>query len=391
MKKYLSTAILASALFASTNCFAALQYNYDKNSNSYTIKSEDIIPLDEGKNLLKIAFTKEYKPNANNKSSAIIKPTYTLQLRVDGQDQYEFANMVNYWQERNYTYEETADKRAIETEQALLAKEKEQEKASAEQAKKTGESQEASPAQIAAKEQREARIAELKEAHQKYEKTKKELKRNASTLIYLEVESKLSRTDESQPLYEFPNPSFKPEAEETISENEPENLMEKELELAEKERQLKQEEEQRELLAKLNADNPEAAAELRDKLEAESKIAKANASEKKVNEDIAARSAMVEEVKATRAAFFKYQEEQKALMKDMQFTSIAKASLKEKDNFFKKVNNSLLTNTPLFLEIIFWKGGPNQRIWLQKDKLEELQQLLSYDVYKHSADLANLK
>lgn len=391
MKKYISTAFLATALMISATCTAALQHNYNQNTQTYSVKSEQTISLDDDSNSLKIAFIKEYSLKSDKKNKTLPAPNYYLTMHVNGQKQYEFANVANYWQEHNFTYDEIAEKEAIEAELALLEKEKEADKALETAAKKNKQKLELSPEKQETQLKRAAREAELKEAHLKFEKTRKELRRNASTLIYLDVESKLSRTDESQPLYNFAKPNFNPDAEENPTEKEPENLMEKELQQVEEERQLKQEQEERELVAKLNADDPQAAAELRAKLEAESKIAKAEASEKKVNEAIASRTAMIEEVKATRAAFLKYQTEQKELMKDMQYTSTAKATLKGTDNFFKKVNNSILTNTPLFFEVIFWKGGPNQRLWLKADKLKELQELLNCDLAKIEASLKEIQ
>lgn len=433
MKKMFTAAMVVAGILTSANCFAALQYNFDKETRVFTVKSEEVISLEEGANELQVAFVKQYNlgPDKKGKVSAVVKPQYKLQMYVEGDKRYEFADNANYWQEHNYTYEEMTLIKQLEAERAAIAKQKEAYKAADEEAKKANGNKkvELTEEEKAEREALDARDQELALQQQEIAKPREDMERNASTLIYLTVENKLSREDTSKKLYDFEDPlKLQKEAEEAqkaeealtlgdpakqipvddvvpdaaldakaeaegISPSE-QNLMDLELSMqAARQRQL-EEQEDRERLAQLNVDDPEAAEKLREKIlarEAEKKLEVADAREKQINERIAEEAARLEEVKATRAAFMKFQVEQKAAMEGMAYTSRAEGKLSAGDNFYKKVQNSLEKGTPLFFEIKFWQGGANQRLWLQTEKLQELAELLNYDLYKDKEHMEALK
>jgi len=402
MKRIFTAAILVAGIMTSANCLAALQYSFDREAKVFTVKSEDVISLEEGANQLKVAFVKQYNlgPDKKGRVPAVVKPKYGLQMYIEGSVRYEFADNANYWQQHNYTYAEMTRIKKLETERAAIAKKQEANKKADEAAKTANKGKKValSNKQLAERKALSERDLVLAEQQKQLIKTKEELKRNASTLIYLDVENKLSRVDTSKKLYDFKIPKKSVDTEQRSEDSvkaKEQNLMEQELaQQAAKQKQLERQAE-RERLAQLNVDNPEAAAKLREKLladeEAEKKLAASDANAKKINERLAQKAPRLEEVKATRAAFLKYQAEQKEAMKGMAFTSRAEGKLSAGDNFFKKVNNSLLKETPLFFEVKFWCGGANQRLWLQKAKLEELQQLLEYDLYKDNKHAEVLK
>ena len=60
MKKFFASALLVAGVLTSSNCFAALDYSYNRAEKIFTVKSEEIIPLEDGANELTVAFTKEY-------------------------------------------------------------------------------------------------------------------------------------------------------------------------------------------------------------------------------------------------------------------------------------------------------------------------------------------
>lgn len=405
MKKLVVAAVLAAGLWTSADCLAALEYSFDREAKVFTVKSEELISLDEGANELKVAFVKRYNlgPDKKGRVPKIAKPQYGVEMYVEGSKRYEFADNANYWQEHNYTYQEMTWIKRLEAERAKIAKQQEADKAADEAARK----------ELAEYDK------ELAEQQALLTKTRYEMKRNASTLIYLQVENKLSKEDTSKKLYDFEDPvklqkqaeAAKQAEEAAANKNKAaeipvadvlpdaaldakheegginpseQNLMELELARQAEQKRLLEEQQDRERLAQLNVEEPAAAAVLREKIlarEAEKKLAASDAAEQQINERIAQGSAHLEEVRATRAAFLKYQAEQKAAMEGMAYTSTAKGKLSAGDNFFKKVQNSLEKEIPLFFEVKFWNGGANQRLWLQKEKLQELQELLNYDLY----------
>lgn len=409
MKKFLTAAVLVAGLLTSANCFAALDYSYNPTDKIFTVKSEDIIPLEDGANELKVAFTKEYN-FASKKALAgkRIEPTLHVRMLVEGKVQYEFATNANYWQEHNYTYEEMG-----------ILKEREAKRLAEEKAKQEAKKQKKDDKKaVAAKPEPEPVVVAPEE---KDELENRKLDRNPSTLIYLKVENKLSQENKAKKLYEFENPlalkeekalekantqqakDYKPEittdyetpdgalgnAEKGISSDE-KNLVELELAAAAAKQKALEEEKDKELLAKLQAENSPEAEKLREKIaarEAAKKLAAVDANEDRINKEVAARNAMVEEVKAARAAFNKYLEEQKAANEGMVYVSIAEAKIPKGDNFWNKVVDSNKKRIPMFFEAKFWKGGANQRMWLKTEKLTELEELLAYDLYKDKANL----
>lgn len=408
MKKIFTSALLVAGLLTSSNCFAALDYSYNRTDKIFTVKSEDIIPLEDGANELTIAFTKEYDFSSKKaKAGKKVEPTMHVRMVVEGKVQYEFATNVNYWQEHNYTYEEMG-----------VLKEREAKRLAEEKAKQEARKQKKNE-KTAAKVEPEPPV-EIS-AEEKDELENRKLDRNPSTLIYLKVENKLSQEDKAKKLYEFENPLAAKEQEalekanskrnkkhkpEIVQEQdipdaalnngeskaavEQQNLVELELAAAKAKQKALEEEQDKELLAKLQAENSPEAEKLREKIaarEAEKKLAAVDANENRINKEIAARNAMVEEVKAARAAFNKYLEEQKAANEGMVYVSIAEAKIPKGDNFWNKIADSNKKRIPMFFEAKFWKGGANQRIWLKTEKLNELEELLAYDLYKDQANL----
>ena len=423
MKKFVVAAVLAAGLWTSADCLAALEYSFDQETKVFTVKSEELISLDEGANELKVAFVKRYNlgPDKKGRVPKIAKPQYGVEMYVEGSKRYEFADNANYWQEHNYTYQEMTWIKRLEAERAKIAKQQEADKAADEAARKAnnGKKVELTQEEAAARKELAEYDKELAEQQALLTKTRYEMKRNASTLIYLQVENKLSKEDTSKKLYDFEDPvklqkqaeAAKQAEEAAANKNKAaeipvadvlpdaaldaryeegginpseKNLMELELARQAEQKRLLEEQQDRERLAQLNVEDPAAAAVMREKIlarEAEKKLAASDAAEQQINERIAQGSAHLEEVRATRAAFLKYQAEQKATMEGMAYTSTAKGKLSAGDNFFKKVQNSLEKEVPLFFEVKFWNGGANQRLWLQREKLQELQELLNYDLY----------
>lgn len=403
MKKILTSALLVAGLLTSSNCFAALDYSYDRVEKIFTVKSEDVISLEDGANELTVAFIKEYNL-ADKKALAgkPVEPTMYVRMFVEGKVQYEFAPQANYWQEHNYTYEEMG-----------ILKEREAKRLAAEKAKKEAKKQNKDGKTVS---------AEVELPVEKDELEERKLDRNPSTLIYLKVENKLSRENKAKNLYDFNNPlatkeqvalekanaqqaeDYKPEittnyevpdAALASSENkgissQEQNLMELELAAAEAKQKALEEEKEKELLAKLQAENSPEAEPLRERIaarEAAKKLAAVEANEARINRESAERMAKVEEVKAARAAFNKYLEEQKAASEGMVYVSTAEAKIPKGDNFWNKIVDSNKKHMPMFFEAKFWKGGANQRIWLKAEKLAELEELIAYDLYKDEANL----
>lgn len=404
MKKILTSALLVAGLLTSSNCFAALDYSYDRVEKIFTVKSEDVISLEDGANELTVAFIKEYNL-ADKKALAgkPVEPTMHVRMAVEGKVQYEFATNANYWQEHNYTYEEMG-----------ILKEREAKRLAAEKAKKEAKNK-----------KQDGKVAAASEAElpvEKDELEERKLNRNPSTLIYLKVENKLSRENKSKKLYDFENPvvskeqmalekanaqqaqDYKPEittdyeapdgalgnAEAKGISSDEKNLVELELAAAAAKQKALEEEKEKELLAKLQAENSPEAEPLREKIaarEAAKKLAAVDATEERINRESAERMAKVEEVKAARAAFNKYLEEQKAANEGMVYVSTAEAKLPKGDNFWKKIGDSNKKHIPMFFEAKFWKGGANQRIWLKTERLTELEELIAYDLYKDKANL----
>lgn len=403
MKKILTSALLVAGLLTSSNCFAALDYSYDRVEKIFTVKSEDVISLEDGANELTVAFIKEY--NLKDKKALAgkpVEPTMYVRMLVEGKVQYEFAPQANYWQEHNYTYEEMG-----------ILKEREAKRLAAEKAKKEAKKQNKDGKTVS---------AEVELPVEKDELEERKLDRNPSTLIYLKVENKLSRENKAKNLYDFNNPlatkeqvalekanaqqaeDYKPEittnyevpdAALASSENkgissQEQNLMELELAAAEAKQKALEEEKEKELLAKLQAENSPEAEPLRERIaarEAAKKLAAVEANEARINRESAERMAKVEEVKAARAAFNKYLEEQKAASEGMVYVSTAEAKIPKGDNFWNKIVDSNKKHMPMIFEAKFWKGGANQRIWLKAEKLAELEELIAYDLYKDEANL----
>lgn len=405
MKKILTSALLVAGLLTSSNCFAALDYSYNRADKIFTVKSQEVISLEDGANELTVAFAKEYDLSGQkSKASKPVEPAMYVRMLVEGKVQYEFAPQANYWQEHNYTYEEMG-----------ILKEREAKRLAAEKAKKEAKNQMKDGKTIAAEAKVEAPV-------EKDELETRKLGRNPSTLIYLKVENKLSKEDKAKKLYDFDNPvaskeqmalekanaqqekDYKPEitTEYQIPDaalgssdakgigSSEQNLMELELAAAKAKQQALEEERDKELLAKLQAENSPEAERLRAKIlarEAEKKLAAVAETEERINREAAERMARVEEVKAARAAFNKYLEEQKAANEGMVYVSTAEAKLPKGDNFWKKIVDSNKKHMPMFFEAKFWKGGANQRIWLKAEKLAELEELIAYDLYKDEANL----
>lgn len=394
MKKFMTAALVAAGILTSSNCLAALEYNYDADAKVFAVKSQEIISLEEGANQLTLTFSKEY-----DLSKKKVKPVMRVSMLVEGTKEYRLADNANYWQEHNYTYEEMgllqADKAKLE------AEEKARQKARAE-GKKYVKPEEEENVEL------QEQLNELKE---------RKLGRNASTLIYLQVENSSSRESTAKPAYDFKLPMQEapvdtkdskqniaaeyavPDAaldatltKEGINPSE-DNLMELELKKAEAERKRLEEEAEVEALAKMEAGSPEAEA-LREKIAARNqakKLAEMAEREKRINERAAANAKVVEQVKATRDAFLKYEAEQKAANAGIVFTTKGTATMPVGDNLWKKVEDSAAKRVPLFFEVKFWKGGANQRLWLQTEKLAELKQLLAYDLATDTEHKALLK
>ena len=414
MKKYITAALLAAGVLTCSNCFAALEYSFDREAKIFTAKSEDIISLNEGANMLRVSFTKEYNlgPNKKGKVAAIAKPVYHVRMYVEGTNEYKFADNANYWQEHNYTYAQMTTLKEIEAEKRAIDKRHEKEKLSAEEAKAANGGK---PVQLTAEEQaakdqaklaEQLRLQKLNEQEATIKKPYLELNRNPSTLIYLNVENKISSPKLSKPLYDFAPTNEELDAEkQRLAENSvpdaalttkaPTNLMDEELRKSQAEKQRLEYEKERETLAKLEADKDPRAEELRKKVvereTAEKEIAKADANEKEINAKVATNAKTIELVKATRAAFMKYQEEQKQAMQGLVYTSTAEAKIPAGDNFFRKIKDSRERNIPMFFEVKFWNGGANERMWLKTDKLKEMEELLAYDLYKDEANLKLIK
>lgn len=328
MKHKFTAALLAAGLLTCSNCLAALEYNYDRETKQFTVKSEEIIPLEDGTNQLTVSFNKEYvlTPDKRGRMPKDAQPTFYLHMTVIGSKDYRFADNANYWQEHNYTYEEMEPKYQYDLDRADLDRQKQLLKAEQNETPKPTPEQKS--AWLERKEVLSAKEKELNEKAEIVVKDPKKLGRNPSTLIYLKVENKLEGENKAKPLYDFG----------VGSDKMPDILVEKE-----------------------------------------------------IKDQTSQREKMVEQVKATRDAFYKYQKEQKEAMKGLKYTSIATAKLPKGDNFWKKVINSAKTNTPLFFEVKFWNGGANQRLWLKNDKLQELNELLNYDLYKDEVNLENIK
>lgn len=410
MKKILTSALLVAGLLTSSNCFAALDYSYDRVEKIFTVKSEDVISLEDGANELTVAFIKEYNL-ASKKALAgkEVEPTMHVRMSVEGKVQYEFATNANYWQEHNYTYEEMGILKEREAKRLAAEKAKKEAKNKKQDDKKATEA-------VAAPETAATDVVEKDELEER------KLDRNPSTLIYLKVENKLSRENKAKKLYDFENPvvskeqmalekanaqqaqDYKPEIAtnyevpdaalagsegQGISSDE-KNLVELELAAAEAKQKALEEEKEKELLAKLQAENSPEAEPLREKIaarETAKKLAAVEATEERINRESAERLAKVEEVKAARAAFNKYLEEQKTANEGMVYVSTAEAKIPKGDNFWKKISDSNKKHIPMFFEAKFWKGGANQRIWLKTEKLTELEELMAYDLYKDKANL----
>ena len=414
MKKFFASALLVAGVLTSSNCFAALDYSYNRAEKIFTVKSEEIIPLEDGANELTVAFTKEYDfSNKKAQPGKPIIPTMHVRMLVEGKVQYEFATNANYWQEHNYTYEEMGILKERE------AKRLAEEKAKKEAKEKKKDSKTAETVKEEAVVQPEAAAGHVEE---KDELEQRKLGRNPSTLIYLKVENKLSQENKAKNLYDFDNPvaskeqmalekanaqqakDYKPNistnyeapdaalggnAGKGISADE-KNLVELELAAAEAKQKALEEEKEKELLAQLQAENSPEADKLREKIaarEAAKKLAAVDANEERINRETAERMARVEEVKAARAAFNKYLEEQKAANEGMVYVSTAEAKIPKGDNFWNKIIDSNKKHIPMFFEAKFWKGGANQRIWLKTEKLTELEELIAYDLYKDEANL----
>lgn len=421
MKKFFVSALLVAGMLTSSNCFAALDYSYNRTEKIFTVKSEEIIPLEDGANELTIAFTKEYDFSGKKaQSGKPVKPTMHVRMMVEGKVQYEFATNANYWQEHNYTYEEMG-----------ILKEREAKRLAEEKAKKEAkEKKKDNKAATTVKEETtvEPEAADVNNGvvaspvEDKAELEQRKLDRNPSTLIYLKVENKLSQENKAKNLYDFDNPvaakeqlalekanaqqakDYKPnistdyEAPDAalgsdeakgISSDE-KNLVELELAAAEAKQKALEEEKEKELLAQLQAENSPEADKLREKIaarEAAKKLAAVDANEERINREVAERMVRVEEVKAARAAFNKYLEEQKAATEGMVYVSTAEAKIPKGDNFWNKIIDSKKKHIPMFFEAKFWKGGANQRIWLKTEKLTELEELIAYDLYKDEANL----
>lgn len=427
MKHKLTAALLAAGLLTCSSCFAALEYSYDREAKHFTVKSEEIIPLEEGANQLKVTFSKEYNFDYG-KAISTAKPTYYVRLYVEGTKDYRFADNANYWQEHNYTYEQIKELQNIKEQLILLETEKKAEKKSLEEQKKannnkapilTSEEQKKKEEVHSARNEKEQA---LKKREAEIRKDKNKLKRNPSTLIYLTVENKLSKPNLSKPLYDF-QPPYSTKEQPKSSNKKPgnkqsngtvsipdaaldtavkngvvtpknKNLMDLELAKSKKKRNALKQQAEREKLAKLNVDNPQEAEKLREdilKREAEKKIALAEANEIRIRQEISQHSTQIEEVKATRAAFEKYKQEQKESLGGMVYTSSAWAKLANKDNFLNKIAHSSKNNIPLFFEVKFWSGSANQRLWLKNDKLKELSELIAYDLAKDKANLEFIK
>lgn len=415
MKKFLTSALVVAGLLTSSNCFAALDYSYNRAEKIFTVKSEDIIPLEDGENELTVAFTKEYDFSTKKAlAGKPVSPTMHVRMQVSGKVQYEFATNVNYWQEHNYTYEEMG-----------VLKEKEAKRLAEEKAKKDAKNKKNADKAPAVEEKTEVETTVAPVA-EKDELENRKLDRNPSTLIYLKVENKLSQEDKAKKLYDFDNPvaakeqmaldkantqkakDYKPEISTDYEapdgalvanegkgvSSDAQNLVELELAAAEAKQKALEEEQDKELLAKLQAENSPEAAALREKIanrEAAKKLAAVDANEERINMEIAERMAKVEEVKAARAAFNKYLEEQKAANEGMVYVSIAEAKIPAGDNFWNKISDSNKKKIPMFFEVKFWKGGSNQRMWLKTEKLNELEELMAYNLYKDEANLQYIK
>ena len=384
MKKTLSFLAL-SALCSCSTCFAELTFNYDTANQLYTATSERKIILQKNEeekptDTLTIILAKEYRFN-NTKGRNQVMPDYFLKLYTEGSSSYELADNANYWQERNYTYAQVGKQQELQKQRTALEAERE----------KLRREQDNTPkgTVFSGKErltELNTQIANLNTELKTYTKDRFDLKRNPSTLIYLDVINALSQQDNSKPLYDFIKPTAPEIAIDEEQEKETEqNLMDLELETNERLREQLDVQREREELAAAAGNDFQETEELRNRVlarEAEVKLAKAKASEARINARMEKRQPRIEQVMATREAFLKYQEEQKELMKGMLFTSTGTTRLKLKDPVFKKLTDSYQNDTPFFFEVKFVKGGANQRLWLQRDVLQELQQLISYDLYQ---------
>ena len=383
MKRKLAAALFAAGLLVSSNCLAALDYSYNEQTGIFTVKSEDVIPIEDGANTLRVAFVKEYQLKGGKLSADNpVKPDINIKMFIEGSKQYEFAPNVNYWQEHNYTYEEMEILKAREAQQQA-----------AEKARKE--------ARAAGKKPPEVQVSELPESMKD-----RKLKRNASTLIYLQVESTASQEDKAKKLYDFENPlavehqeqankikskaaaEHKPTPKPAKGKKASANIDEAALQQAEREQQ------EKELLLKLEKEDPAAAAKLRQEItarETQRKLDASDASEARVNRESEARAESVAKVKAARDAFKKYAAEQEQANAGTTYTSKAEASIPVNDNFWNKIENSSKKRIPFFFEVKFWKGGSNQRMWLKTEKLDELKELLSYDLYKDRSHVELIK
>ena len=402
MKKFMTAALVAAGVLTSSNCLAALEYNYDADTKVFAVKSQDVIALEDGANQLTLTFSKEY-----DLSKKKVKPVMRVSMAVEGTKEYQLADNANYWQEHNYTYEEMGLLQADKAKQE--AEEKARQKAKAEGKKyEKPEEPEMTEAEQEEKEKLAQELEDLKE---------RKLGRNASTLIYLQVENSSSRENTAKPGYDFKLPMEEAEADskdpkETIAAEydvpdaaldatltkeginpSEDNLMELELKKTEAERQRLEEIAEVEALAKMEPGSPEAEA-LREKIAARNlakKQAEMDEREKRINERAAENAKIVEQVKATRDAFLKFEAEQKAANAGIVFTTKGTATMSLGDNLWKKVEDSAAKRVPLFFEVKFWTGGANQRLWLQTEKLAELKQLMAYDLATDTEHKALLK
>lgn len=420
MKTTFFSALLACGLLFSSTGYADLDYNYDKESKIFAATAKNLISLADNDNKLLIAFSKEHTLNAKGKISS---PTYYVRMYVEGKNDYRFADNANYWQEHNYSYEQIRELQTIKAELLAIDAQKKAEKKAIAEAKKLNNNKEPLLKQNEQNSnnkmhaERNLKEQTLRKRAADIKKDKDKLKRNPSTLIYLTVENKLSKPNLSKPLYDFkppysnsvrnsknqtkknkkgnaikavPSSSIPDAAIDNAIKNgdvqsSNKNLMDLELAKSTKKRAILKKQSDREQLAKLAVDNPQAAEKLREEIlkrEAEEKIATANSNDLRIRQEIAQRSTKIEEVKATRAAFEKYKQEQQEALGDMVYTSTAWAKLADKDNFWKKTTNSAQKNIPLFFEVKFWTGGSNQILWLDNSILKDLNQLFNYDLAK---------
>lgn len=346
MRKILTSALVFAGVMTSASCFAALQYEYAPNTKIFIVKSEDVLPLDDGANQLTVSFTKEY--NLMSKRGYVSKnaiPTMHVRLEVVGKNDYKLADNVNYWQDHNYTYEEMG-----------VLKDLEAKRLAAEKAKK-----EAKQNKQAGKATDEPKADSDKAVFEKHELELRHLRRNPSTLIYLQVDNSNHQVNRKE-IFKFSNTSVDNKVFRGINYKKNKH--------SDQEKQL----------------NERFTLE-----EAEQKLVEADANEARINEEAAVRMAELEHLKALKTAFEKQAAEQKAVVKSSNFACSASATIPKGDNFWKKVVNSLKMNRPMFFEVKFWNGGANQRIWLKNDKLKELIELINYDLYKDEANWKRLK